>query len=388
VLAAASVVVVAGASAGIATVMASHHSPTTPKDGMPPSSASSRSVSTPATSTAPSQPSTSTGPTWPPERVASGMWGAELINRQSFTQASLAAGTSGGGSLYAISQGFLDRISPVTGEVVTEVSYTSPIPGFPNRPVVTGNTVWVLSSYSGTSVVLTGYNGTTLASAGTVTVPVSGQVSSAPQGVLTSGSGGYLYVAAGSAVAVVNPQTHQVIKRISTSGQVSSVAVAPDGSKVYVGSGSFELLTYNPATGAQLGGSAMADIGSAGGNLVATSGGVWGTVGVGMTEWVWFAPNGNFTQVIRVSQGPGAGLDSVPTFSGGAVWIGGSQKLACANPATGQVMASTTIPSDNGIVEYFGSVTVAGGRTYALYQNQAAQQFGVATLTPPATCSG
>ena len=67
------------------------------------------------------------------------------------------------------------------------------------------NTVWVLSSYSGSSVVLTGYNGKTLAPAGTVTVPVSGQVSSAPQGVLTSGPGGDLYVAAGSAVAVVNP---------------------------------------------------------------------------------------------------------------------------------------------------------------------------------------
>ena len=107
-----------------------------------------------------------------------------------------------------------------------------------------------------------------------------------------------------------------------------------------------------------------------------------------MTEWVWFAPNGNLTQVIRVSQGPGAGLDSVPTFSGGAVRIGGGQRLACANPATGQVMASTAIPTDNGVVEYFGSVTVAGnGRTYALYQNQAAQQFGVATLTPPAACS-
>jgi hypothetical protein len=383
VLAAASVVVVAGASAGIAQ-LASHHSHTnSPGDGMPPSSASV------STSTTPSQPSTSAGPTWPPERVASGMWAAELINRQSFTQASLAAGTSGGGSLYAISQGFLDRISPVTGEVITEVPYTSPIPDFPNRPVVTGSTVWVLSSYSGSSVVLTGYNGTTLTPAGTVTVPVSGQVSSAPQGVLTNGPNGDLYVAAGSAVAMVNPQTHQVIKRIPTSGQVSSVAVAPDGSKVYVAAGSFELLTYNPATGAQLGSSAMADIGSAGGNLVATSGGVWGTVGVGMTEWVWFAPNGDLTQVIRVSQGPGAGLDSVPTFSGGAVWIGGSQKLACANPATGQVMASTAIPTDNGIVEYFGSVTVAGnGRTFALYQNQAAQQSGVATLTPSAACSG
>ena len=384
VLAAASVVVVAGASAGIASVMASHHTRnTSPGDGMPPSSASV------STSAAPSQPSTSAGPTWPPEPVASGMWGAELINRQSFTQASLAAGTSGGGSLYAISAGFLDRISPVTGEVVAEVPYTSPIPSFPNRPVVTGNTVWVLSSYSGSSVVLTGYNGTTLASAGTVAVPVSGQVSSAPQGVLTSGSGGYLYVAAGRSVVVVNPETRQVIRQIATAAPVSSLTVAPDGSRVYVGTGAFKLLTYSTATGAQLGSSSMTGLSSTGGNLVATPGGVWGTVGVGMTEWVWFAPNGDLSQVIRVSQGAGAGLDSVPTFSGNAVWIGGSQKLTCANPATGQVMASTAIPSDNGVVEYFGGVTVAGnGRTYVLYQNQAAQQSGVATLTPPAACSG
>ena len=90
VLAAASVVVIAGASAGIATAMASHHTRnTSPGDGMPPSSAS---VSTSAASVAPSQPSRSTAPTWPPERIAAGIWGAELINRQSFTQASLAAG--------------------------------------------------------------------------------------------------------------------------------------------------------------------------------------------------------------------------------------------------------------------------------------------------------
>ena len=122
---------------------------------------------------------------------------------------------------------------------MTQVSYTSPITGFPNRPVVTGSTVWVLSSYSGSSVVLTGYNGKTLAPAGTVTVPVSGQLSSAPQGVLTSGPGDDLYVAAGSAVAVVNPASRQVVKQIATSGPVSSVAVAPDG-KLYVGTGAFE----------------------------------------------------------------------------------------------------------------------------------------------------
>jgi hypothetical protein len=385
-LAAAAVVVVAGASAGIATVMTPHSHATSQGGGTPLSSAS---VSTSATSTTPSQPSTSTGPTFPPETVASGMWGAELIDHQSFAQASLAAGTSGGGSLYAIPQGFLVRISPVTGDILDQVPYTSPITGFPNRPVVTGSTVWVLSSYSGSSVVLTGYNSKTLAPAGTITVPVSGQVSSGPQGVLTSGSGGYLYVAAGSAVAVVNPATHLVIRRIPTSGQVSSVAVVPDGSKLYVATGALTLLAYNPVTGAQLGSSSMTGLSSTGGNLVATSGGVWGTVGIGMSEWVWFAQKGDLTRVVRVSQGAGAGLDSVPTLGGGAVWIGGSQKLACANPATGQVIASTAIPTDNGVLEYFGGVTAAGnGRTYALYQNQAAQQSGVVTLTPPPACSG
>jgi hypothetical protein len=383
VLAAASVVVVAAASAGIATVLTSHPShATSPGDGTP-----MTSVSTPATSAAPSQPSTPAGPTWPPVRVAGGMWGAELINRQSLTQASLAAGTAGG-SLYAYAPGYLDRISPVTGEVLTEVPYTSPIPGFPNHPVAVANTVWVLSSYSGSSVVLTGYKGTTLAPAGTVTVPVSGQVSSAPEGVLTSGPGGDLYVAAGSAVAVVNPDTRQVIKRITTPGQVNSIAVAPGGEKLVVGIGAFKLVAYELVADTQISSSSMS-IGGPGGNLIATSGGVWGTVGVGMTERVWFAPNADLSRVVMVSQGAGAGLDSVPTFSGGAVWIGGSHTLACADPATGQVLASTAIPTDNSIVESFGSVTVmSSGRTYALYQSQAAQQSGVATLTPPAACSG
>ncbi len=387
VLAAASVVVVAGASAGIAQ-LASHHGHA-PSPGGGPSSFSA-SASTVPSSAGPSQPTASAGPTWPPERIAGGVWGAKLINRQSFTQASLAAGYAGVSSLYAISPGYLDRISPVTGEVLAEVPYTSPIPGYPNRPVVTygQNTVWVLSSYSGSNVVLTGYDGTTLARVASVTVPVSGQVSSTPQGVLTAFDGASLYVAVGNAVAMVNPETRQVMKQIPTSGQVSSVAVAPDG-KLYVSTGALKLLAYNAGTGAQLSSSVITGLSSTGGNLVATSGGVWGTVGVGMTEWVWFAPGGNLSQVIRVSQGAGAGLDSVPTFSGGAVWIGGSHTLACASPATGRVTASTAIPADNGVVEYFGSVTVAGnGRTFALYQNQAAQQSGVATLTPPAACSG
>jgi hypothetical protein len=385
-LAAASVFVVAAGSAGIA-VLASHHShsSTSPGDGMPPTSAS---ASTSPSSTAPSQQPTSTGQTWPPERIAGGMWGAELINRQSFTQNSLVGS---GDSLYAITGGYLGRIDPATGNIVHTAPYSPPVP---NRPVVMGNTVWVVWSYSGGNVVLHGYGARTLTQVASLLVPAIGRVSSMAQGVLTGGPDGNLYLAAGDTVAVVDSATGHLIRRIYlTAGPASSVAVSPDGSRLYVGtvpstpSSSFQLLTYDLSTGVQTASSRMT-VGSAG-NLIATSGGVWGTAGIGMSEWVWFAPGGDLSGSFHVSQGPGAGLDSVPTFSGGAVWIGGSHTLECANPATGRVLASTAIPTDSSIVEYFGSVTVAGnGRTYALYQNQAAQQSGVATLMPPAACSG
>ncbi len=382
VLAAASVIVVAGASAGIATALNSHHNPATSSgDGMPTSSASSRSVSTPATSAAPSQPSTSTGA---PLRIAGGMWGAELIDRQLFTQDSLV---SSGDSLYAIGGGYLDRIDPATGNIVQTAPYTPPVP---NQPVVMGNTVWVVWSYSGGNVVLRGYDARTLAQVASVLVPAIGRVSSTAQAVLTGGPDGHLYLAAGDTVAAVDPATSHLIRRIYlVAGPASSVAISPDGSRLYVGiplSSSFRLLTYDLATGVQTGSSRMTAGGA--GDLVATSGGVWGTAGIGMSDWAWFAPGGDLTRVIRVGQGAGGGLDSVPTFSHGVVWIGGSHTLACADPATGRVLASTAIPTDNGIVEYFGSVAGASGRTYALYQNQAAQQSGVAALTPPAACSG
>jgi WD40 repeat protein len=311
------------------------------------------------------------------------MWGAKLIDQSTFDQASLIGGTN---SLYAISEGYLDRISPATGNVVASAPYNAPTPG---PPVVLGSTVWVVSSYAGRDVVLKGYDAKTLAQVASVIVPVSGQVSAVGEGVLTSGPDGDLYVAAGSSVGVVNPSTHQVIRQISVSaGPVNSVAVAPDGGRLYVSTGSFELLTYNLGTGALLRSSAAADIGSSGGNLVATSGGVWGTLGVGMSEWVWFAPNADLTRIVRVSLGAGAGLASVPVFSGGTVWIGGSHTLVCASPATGQVLASGTIPTDGGVVEYFGSVTITGGHAYAYYLDQRAQQSGVVTLTTPSACSG
>jgi hypothetical protein len=379
VLAALSVFAIAGASAGIATVATSHHSHT------PTTAAGPSATATVSNSPSPTAPSQSPASAGEPLRVAGGMWGAKLINRDLFSQGSL---TGSGSSLYGVVDGSLARIDPATGAILQTAPYSPPV--F-SRPVVVGNIVWVVWSYGGSEIVLRGYDARTLAQVASVPVPAVGGVSNPAQGVLTAGPDGKLYVAAGDSVATVDPAARQVTHRISlTAGRASSVAVSPDGSKLYVGvapSGSFQLLVYDVATGIQASSSQLS-VGGAG-NLVATDGGVWGTTGTGMSEWVWFAPGGDLTRSFRVSQGAGAGFSSVPVYSGGVVWVGGSHELICASPSTGHALARTSIPTDHSVVEYFDSATVlSSGRAYALYQDNAAHLAGVASLTPPAACSG
>ena len=377
VLAALSVFAIAGASAGIATVATSHHGRSgAPSDGTPPATAS--------VSGSPSPTSQTQTPAGQPLRVAGGMWGAELINRESFNPGSL---TSSGDSLFAVGDGSLARIDPATGAIRRTTPYSPPIL---SPPVVVGNTVWVVSSYSGGEIVLRGYDASTLARVASVPVPAVGGVSGQAPGVLAAGPDGKLYVAAGDSVATVDPAAGQVTHRIFlTAGRATSVAVSPDGSKLYAGvapSGSFRLLTYDLATGRVAASSRMS---ASGGNLLATAGGVWGTTGSGMSEWVWFAPGGDLARSFRVSQGAGGGLVSLPSYSGGVVWVGGTHELVCASPATGHALARTSIPADHNSVEYFDSpVVLSSGHAYALYQDEAAQLAGVASLTPPAACSG
>jgi hypothetical protein len=380
-LAAAAVVVIAGASAGIAVLANSHHNPPASAGGGPASSASSSA----SASSSPTQTSSSAQQTTPAAGLAGAPWGAELIDHQAFLQSSLIGA---GGSLYAIGNtSTLDRINPATGAVVASVPFNTTV--F-NPLVVVGNTVWTVSSYSGGDIVLQGYDARTLARTSSVSVPAIGGVSLARQGVLTSGPDGNLYVAAGETVAVVNPATRQEIHRIQVlAGRTSSVAVSPDGSKLYVGIGSstsFRLVVFNLSSDTIANESTLTSGG--GGNLVATSGGVWGTTGSGHSQWTWFAPNGNLARAVQVGRGAGGGWISLPSYSGGVVWVGGSGDVVCASPATGQVLARADIPADHGVAQYFASPVVSGGQAYSYYQTDASQQTGLARMTPPAACTG
>jgi hypothetical protein len=388
VLAAAAVVVIAGASAGIAVLANSHHNPPAATGGPASSSASSASASSSPsqTSSSPSQTSSSPEQTTPGTRIAGGPWGAALIDQETFDQGSLV---SGDGSLYAYSNGYLDRIDPATGAIAATARYNPPLP---NPPVIVGNTVWVVWSSSGGNVRLHGYDAHSLEPTASILVPATGAVAASASNVLTSGPDHRLYVAAGVDVVAVDPATGQLLRPVSlTAGTANSVAVSPDGSTLYVGvtppSGGFKLLVYNLASNTLAASSTLQGT-SSGGNLVATSGGVWGTTGVGMSEWTWFAPSGDLGRAVRIGQGAGAGFASVPNYNGGVVWVGGSHTLTCASPANGRILDTATLPTDHSVVEYFGSPAIVGDHAYSIYQDNSAQRFGLVRMTPPAACFG
>jgi hypothetical protein len=378
VAAAAAVVVIAGASAGIAVLASSHHASPSPAGGGTPASSS---VSSASVSSSPSQASSSTQQHTPATAIAGGPWGAELINHQTFDQ---VGPVSVNGSLYAYSSGSLDRIDPATGAVVASARYNPPLP---NPPVAVGNTVWVVWSSSGGNVVLHGYNAQTLAQTATVLVPATGPVSNSASNVLTAGPDGHLYVAAGVTVVVVNPSGGEIVRRIYlTAGTANSVAVSPDGSTLYVGVGAFKVLVYDLSSETVLTSSSLKGTDS-GGGLVATSGGVWGTTGSGMSEWTWFAPHGDLSRAVRVGAGAGGGFVSAPSYSGGVVWVGGSHTLSCVNPATGRILDTATLPTDHGTVEYFGSAAIVGDHAYSVYQDNGSQLSGMVRMIPPPACS-
>jgi hypothetical protein len=386
ILAAAAVVVVVGGSTGIAISLTSRHS-APPAGGL--SSSSAPGPAQPASTVPVSPASSQSGPTWqptgepsnPPTPISGGPWNAEQIANNALTPGSM---TGAGDALYAIAQGYLVEFDARNGNLVGQAPYTAPID---NKPVLAGGAVWVVESYGTSSVTYEGFSDRRLAVRGHVKLPVTGSVAAQPQGIMAAGPDGNLYVAAGSSVDVVNPVTARLLRTISAPGPVSSIAVSPDGSRLWVGSSSsysFRLTAYSTSSGAQLLTSSSGS--GSGGNLIATSGGVWGTFGFAMSERVWYAPGGDLSQLRTVTQ-PGSGAqDAAPTMAGGLVWLGGTRQLACLN-GSGSLLASAPIAADNGVPRHFGSLTAVNGHIYATYTDDRGHYAGIAILSPPAACT-
>ena len=102
-----------------------------------------------------------------------------------------------------------------------------------------------------------------------------------------------------------------------------------------------------------------------------------------MSELAWFAPDADLTRMVRLGVGTGAGLDSVPTDSGGDRLDRRLAHAGVRDPVTGQVLArAPPSPPTGGLVSDYGNVTITDGRAYAYYQDQRARKAGVAILSP------
>ena len=161
-LAAASVFVVAGATAGIAVLASSHHGP-------PAAAPATRDTTSGVPASSPTVTPASTSPAGTVTAIPDAPWHARLIDHLALQQGSL---TGSGDSLYAFTGQDLVRIDPATGAVLRSVAVSSAVL---NAPVVVGGTVWVVSSYDGGRAVLDGYNAQTLDRVSSVTVPAVGQ---------------------------------------------------------------------------------------------------------------------------------------------------------------------------------------------------------------------
>jgi PQQ-like domain len=382
-LAAAAVVLIAGASAGVAVTLSSHTSKTPPAAGGgvhstgPAVSATSSPVQ--SASTLPSTTPASAG-----HPATSGPLLYSVVGTVGVTEATLA---SDGKSLYAFNTNNLVELDPSTGKVV----HQAPADGFPGQaPVIAGNKVWEVTSYGGSSVALSGYNEQTLAADGTIAVPASGSASGDPASVLTAGPNGNLYLAAGRAIEEVDPSSGSVVRQFTLPGTANSVAVSPEGSRIYAGinGSSYQIAEVNATTGRVV---SIVSVGQGGGDLVASAGGVWFTTGSETAEQVWFAPATNLHGVRSIA-GPSVGGDeAIPTYAGGVVWVGGTKQVECLDPATGQVRATGTVPYNAVAPAGFGDVVSAGGHVYALYVNNRVEQGDAAgslvMLNPSSACT-
>ena len=315
-----------------------------------------------------------------------GPWGARTVGGVAGHDIPLAGDRD---SLYLSDGTAILRLDPSSGDVLARRIVGA---GVLPQAMIVGGALWIVRCGAAAKVIVRGLSLDTLTPVTSIRVPVTGAVPFDQVAFDAVRSAGRLYVGVENAVAVIDAQQRQIMHRYQVrGGLMADLAVSPDDSRLYVtlnvaNSMVSRLEVLDPDTGAVTAAPIPLDGGTGFGGITASAGGIWLQTGSGMSDWLNFLPSSNLTRTSQPVTNAGGGLMTTSTVTRGVVWIGGMTKLACADPRTGSVRATVSVPTPHRDAANISRITVAGDHLFAYYVAGVGPSKLLITLHPPARC--
>ena len=378
VLAAACVVFVAVAIALVVAANSSNRShPVAPATTSP----------TPPPSTSSKSPKPSASPT-APAGMSIGPWGAATVGGAAAHDIPLAGDQD---SLYVNDGKAIFRLDAASGAVLARRSYPT---GAPLQAVIAADALWTTQAGSGGTVLVRGLDLDTLTPVAAVPVHVPGPTRPGDLVPLDANArDSRLYLGIDNTVAAIDATARRVLHQYQvTGGRIADLAVNPDDTRLYItaniaNSTDSSLAVVDPATGAAIVNPINLGGGAAFEGIAASAGGIWLQTGSGMTDWLDFHPTSDLTRPVGPLTTAGGGFATTSTVTTNVVWLGGTTKLACADPVTGKVRASVRVPTPDGDAANISRITVAGNHLFAYYMADAGPSELLIKLSPPTQCT-
>lgn len=325
------------------------------------------------TSSATSVSSTPTHPTHPASPAFTN-WTSTVLSEGSYEDWSLVASAT---DLYAVDGTWIDRIDPATGAVINRAA--SPVPHQSVSPSTRDGRVWFAAT-TDHHLLLYRY-ADSLRHRSIVTVSSSAPKYPSPL-IAANATSRALYVSDGSALYSVQANTLDVTRlKYQPQGQISAIALSPDGGTLYIASQltqfAGQLGAYDISTGTVHTVASHLIVGGDG--VVPSEAGVWSiTTAGGHGAGIVYEPTGGHERDHIEGDGTGISL----SVTGSVAWVSLIGEFSCYNSDTGTRLATTKIKPRQAVV---GPVATIDNQYFAVLRDEHPK---LVRFTPPAACRG
>jgi hypothetical protein len=228
---------------------------------------------------------------------------------------------------------------------------------------------------------------------------VFGQIDQLPQLAPANGASEDLWGSSGRRVVLIDPTTGQELRSIPAPvGEVRGILASTSGALLYVSettsqSGAISLFELDATTGHVLARTSFEPGLISVLPVATTTSDVWIASSGGMSTHFLTAYSSSSLQPLPATPSPqqmrdGRGLDGYTIeLLGGAGWVAIPGEISCVSPTTGKVLASASIPSDDGDTGLVTPFAVVGRTLYVVQDPYSGPGSGsVRALSPSSAC--